>query len=171
MSRNEIISVGRKSSSIKPLVAVTQVIVTKSSAKVEVTKEMDHLFNAFISRRASAPSAFCDRDIPVQVYKKKKRASLGSLISSRFSPPIPSSDHAKGNSELLNVMDEQLLQIREKIAAFRQQDTQFRERMDSLNESVSELVSRSSINSSLSECSDLDSLDEASEAEDEKSEK
>ena len=68
-------------------------------------------------------------------------------------------------------MDEQLLQIRKKIAAFRQQDTQFRERMDSLNESVSELVSRSSINSSLSECSDLDSLDEASEAEDEKSEK
>jgi len=127
---------------------------------------MDHLVNVFMTRRASAPSMFCDRDIPDQVCgKKKKRASLGSLISSRLSPPIPSSDHAKGSSELLSVMDEQLMQIRKKLAAFRKQDTQFRERMDSLNESVSELVSRSSINSSISECSDLDSLDEVSEDE------
>ena len=73
------------------------------------------------------------------------------------------------NSELVNVVDEQLMQIREKLASFRQQDTQFRERMDSLSGSVSELTSsRSSLSSfTPSEYSDLGSLDEASEGEEE----
>ena len=121
---------------------------------------MDHLFNAFMSRRASTGAInrqSCD-DIPDLGAKRRlKRASFGS----KQSLPSPSS------SELVNVVDEQLMQIREKLAAFRQQDTQFRERMDSLNDSVSELASRSSISSSPSECSDLDSLDEVSEEEEE----
>ena len=72
------------------------------------------------------------------------------------------------SSELINVVDAQLMQIREKLAAFRQQDTQFRERMNSLNGSVSELASQSSISSfTPSECSDLGSLDEVSEEEEE----
>ena len=66
------------------------------------------------------------------------------------------------NSELVNAVDSQLMQIKEELAAFRQQDTQFRERMDSLSGSVSELTSsRSSLSSfTPSECSDLGSLDE-----------
>jgi len=60
-------------------------------------------------------------------------------------------------------VDAQLMQIKEKLAAFREQDTEFRERIDSLNDSVSELASRSSLSSfTSSECSDLDSLEEAS---------
>jgi len=66
-------------------------------------------------------------------------------------------------------VDAQLMQIKEKLAAFRDQDTQFRERLDSLNDSVSELTSsRSSLSSfTPSECSDLDSLDEVYEEEEE----
>jgi len=61
------------------------------------------------------------------------------------------------------------MQIKEKLAEFRDQDTQFRERMDSLNESVSEITSSRSSLSSLtpSECSDLVSLDEVHEEEEE----
>ena len=63
-------------------------------------------------------------------------------------------------------MDAQLMQIKEKLAAFREQDIEFRERIDSLNDSVSELASRSSLSSfTPSECSDLDSLEEASDKE------
>ena len=130
---------------------------------------MDHLFNALMSRRASTgtinrQNSSCE-DIPDLYTKKRmlKRASFGS----RQSLPSPSSNRAKSNSELVNVVDEQLMQIREKLAAFRQQDIQLRDRMDSLNDSVSELASRSSISSSPSECSDLDSLDEVSEEEEE----
>jgi len=64
-------------------------------------------------------------------------------------------------------MDAQLMQIKEKLAAFRDQDTQFRERMDSLNDSVSELTSSLS-SLAPSECSDLGSLDEVYEEEEEK---
>ena len=75
---------------------------------------------------------------------------------------------SKSNSELVDVVDAQLMQIREKLATFREQDSQFRERMDSLSNSVSELTSRSSLSSfTPSECSDLGSLDEASEEEEE----
>ena len=61
------------------------------------------------------------------------------------------------------------MQIREKLAAFREQDTEFRERMGSLSDSVSELTSsRSSLSSfTPSEHSDLGSVDEASKKEEE----
>ena len=142
---------------------------------------MDHLFNAFVTRRTSTDQRqnYSCGDIPdLYIPKKKtlKRASSGS----RHSPPSPSPlsnsmsmdrVKSKSNSELVNVVDAQLMQIREKLAAFREQDTQFRERMDSLSNSVSELTSRSSRSSlssfTPSECSDLGSLDEASEEEEE----
>ena len=63
------------------------------------------------------------------------------------------------NSELINSVDEQLMQIREKLAAFREQDTRIRERMDSLNSSVSDLASQTSLSSPTPSCSDLSSLD------------
>jgi len=89
----------------------------------------------------------------------KRAASFGS----RHSLPSPS------NSELISVVDAHLKQIKEKLAAFREQDTQFKERMDSLSDSVSELTSsRSSISSfTPSECGDsaAGSLDETSELE------
>ena len=130
---------------------------------------MDHLFNAFMSRRASTTisrqNSSCDGIPDLYITKKRmlKRASFGS----RQSPISPCSDRAKimSNSELVDAVDEQLMQIREKIAAFREQDTQFRERMNSLNGSVSELASRSSISSSPSECSDLGSLEFSEEEE------
>jgi len=52
------------------------------------------------------------------------------------------------NSELVNVVDAQLIQIREKLATLREQDIEFRERMDLLSDSVSELASQSSLSSS-----------------------
>lgn len=73
---------------------------------------------------------------------------------------------SSSNSELVDDVDYQLTQIREKLAMMREQDLQFRERMESLSTSVSELASRSSLSSfTSSECSDLGSLDEVSEEE------
>jgi len=131
---------------------------------------MDHLFSAFMSRRASRESrdsrqnSSCG-DIPdLYVLKKRtvKRASFGSryLVTSQNSDCVKS----MSNSELINVVDTQLMQIREKLAAFREQDTELRERVNLLGGSVSELTSsrRSSLsNYTPSECSDLGSLDEA----------
>jgi len=58
------------------------------------------------------------------------------------------------------------MQIRENLAAFHNQDVQFRERMDLLSDSVSELASQSSLSSfTSSECSDLNSLGGASNSE------
>ena len=132
---------------------------------------MDHLFSAFMLRRTrsnSKQNSSCG-DIP-DLYVSKKRMLKRASFDSRYSPSSPSSDRAKSmsSSELINVVDAQLMQIREKLAAFRQQDTQFRERMNSLNGSVSELASQSSVSSfTPSECSDLGSLDEVSETEEE----
>ena len=118
---------------------------------------MDHLL---ISRWTS-DSKLISSSAPDLRISKKRRTLKRALFGSRLSPPNPSSNRvsnrAKSNSELVNVLDAQLMQIREKLAAFREQDTEFRERMDSLNGSVSELASRSSLSSfTPSECSDLD---------------
>ena len=132
---------------------------------------MDHLFSAFVSRRTSSDnrqslgqSSSCGDIRPHPVYiSLLKRASFGN----RHLPSSVTSDSTR-NSELISVVDAQLMQIRAKLASFREQDTQFRERMDSLNDSVSELASRSSLSSfTPSECSDLGSLDEASQEEEE----
>jgi len=139
---------------------------------------MDHFFSAFTPRRRtytsdSRQNSSCS-DIP-DLYISKKKPVKRQSSGSKHTPPSPSPlsnslsmdrEKSKSNYELVNVMDEQLMQIREKLAAFREQDSQFRERMDSLSSSVSELTSRSSLSSfTPSECSDLGSLDEASEEE------
>ena len=62
------------------------------------------------------------------------------------------------SSELVNALDDQLAEIREKLSMLREQDIDFHERMDSLNNSIGELASRSSLNSLGS------ALSEASEA-------
>ena len=126
------------------------------------------LFSAFLPRRSSdnRQSSSCG-DIPdlyiSKSISKKRHSDNGALL--------PPSDRAKStsNSELVNVVDEQLMEIREKLAAFRDQDTQFRERINLLSNSVGELVSaRSSLDSfTPSEYSDLDSLDEASKEKEE----
>ena len=129
---------------------------------------MDHLFSAFVSRRTSSDyrqRSSCGDIRPHPVYiSLLKRVSFGT---NRHLPSTATSDSTR-NSELISVVDAQLMQIRAKLASFREQDTQFRERMDSLNDSVSELASRSSLSSfTPSECSDLGSLDEASQEEEE----
>jgi len=138
---------------------------------------MDTIISAFSFRRHSTPEkpfSSCD-DLPELYASSRKRRNSKVISSSRYSPPSPSPltnahsmDRAKSksNSELVNDVDYQLAQIREKLAMMREQDLQFRERMDSLSTSVSEIASRSSLSSfTPSECSDLGSLDEASEEE------
>ena len=124
---------------------------------------MENLFSAFMSRRSSCNNRYnsSSGDISDPLKKEKRRTSFGSRSGT-------SSDRTS-NSDLISAVDAQLMQIKEKLAAFRDQDTQFRERMDSLNDSVSELTSsRSSLSSfTPSECSDLDSLDEVYEEEEE----
>ena len=135
--------------------------------------EMDHLFSAFMTRQTSSnsrlkTSSSCG-DIP-GIYASKKRLVLKQLKPAIFRCSPASSDHtkSKSNSELINIVDEQLMQIRENLAAFRNQDVQFRERIDLLSDSVSELASQSSLSSfTSSECSDLNSLGGASNSEDE----
>jgi len=68
------------------------------------------------------------------------------------------------NSELINTVDLQLMQIREDLAAFCQQYIWFRERLDSLNGSVNKLtLSQSNLSSYTSDCSNIGSLDENEE--------
>ena len=149
---------------------------------------MDTILSTFTFRRNSTtvkPFSSCN-DLPDlytanNVSKKRKNSK-----SSRYSPPSPSPltnvqsmDHAKSrsNDQLVDNVDNQLTQIRERLALMREQDSEFRERMDSLSTSVSELASRSSLSSftsrsslssfTSSECSDLGSLDEVSEEEEE----
>lgn len=123
---------------------------------------MDHLFNVFTLRWADndiRQSRSCG-DIPDLYTSKKKRSLKRALFGSRCSAS-PSFERTMSN-ELMNSVDAQLMQIREKLAAFREQDTRIRERMDSLSSSVSELTSQSSQSGSptLSECSDLGTLDD-----------
>ena len=59
----------------------------------------------------------------------------------------------------LEDIDQRLIQIREKLSMFREQDMEFRERLDSLSNSIDELASRSSLASDISDDSD-DASDE-----------
>jgi len=121
-----------------------------------------------MSRRDSRQNSASCGDIP-DLYVSKKRTLKKAPFGSRYLLTSPSPDRAKSmsNSELVNVVDTQLMQIREKLAALREQDTELRDRMNSLSGSVSELTSsRSSLsNFTPSECSDLGSLDEVSNEE------
>jgi len=119
---------------------------------------MNHLFNAFTLRWGDhdiRQSRSCG-DIP-DLYTLKKRSLKRALFGSRRS----TSPSSMSNSELISSVDAQLMQIRDKLAAFREQDALIRERMNSLTSSVSELTSRSSLSSPTpSECSDSSSLED-----------
>ena len=139
---------------------------------------METIFSTMSFRRHSTPAkpfSSCS-DLPeLYTANNKKRKNSKVIPASRYSPPrqspltnVQSMDRAKSrsNDELVSDVDCQLTQIREKLAMMREQDVQFRDRMDSLSSSVSELASRSSLSSfTSSECSDLGSLDEVSEEE------
>jgi len=150
---------------IKATMAVLCVIATKVRSEAWSDCEiviMGHLFNAFKSRRrSSTTSAFNRRNSSSGCTLKR-----ASFCSKHTAPPSPSSDRTKNisNSELIDAVDLQLMQIKEDLAAFRQQDLRFRERMNSLNGSVSKLIS-SRLSSYPSECSNLGSLDEVNEDE------
>jgi len=131
---------------------------------------MDHLFSAFLPRWTShntKQNASCG-DIPdlfnsTQAAKKHHNGALEGF-DNKYSVTT-SLDRVKSmsNTDLVNDVDEQLMQIKEKLSAFREQDNQFRERIKLLSNSVNELSSRSSLNSfTPSEYSNLDSMDEAS---------
>ena len=130
---------------------------------------MDHLFSAFLPRWTSHNSkqnASCG-DIPDlfnSTQAKKRHGGTLEGFDNEYSLTT-SLDRAKSmsNTDLANDVDEQLMQIKEKLSAFREQDNQFRERIKLLSNSVTELSSRSSLNSfTPSEYSNLDSMDEAS---------
>ena len=144
---------------------------------------MDHLFSALVMSRpkcrrtSSRTQSSLNRqylscgDIPDLYDVSKKRPQKCVLFGSRHSPRAPcspSGSKCMSNSELVNVVDAQLMQIKAKLAEFREQDNEFRERMGLLSDSFSELASQSSLNSfTPSECSDLSWLDEASEEQEE----
>lgn len=56
-----------------------------------------------------------------------------------------SSSELANSAESVNTVDCQLAKIRETLALFREQDMEFRERMDSLSSSIDELASRTSM--------------------------
>jgi len=94
-----------------------------------------------------------------------KRHSLRDTFFPTLKPRFPRSMNrtiSRSSDELATDFDCQLAEIREKLAMFREQDIKFRKRMDSLGNSISELASRSSLNSltpsetsTASNCDDL----------------
>ena len=110
----------------------------------------------------------------------RKSSKTGTCPCNRFLRTIcaessaQSMDRSKSrSSELVNSLDRQLAEIREKLAMLQEQDADFHERMDSLSNSIGELASRSSLNSfgsALSEASGAASDREMLSDEDEDSE-
>ena len=91
----------------------------------------------------------------------RKSSKTGTCPCNRFLRTIcaessaQSLDRSKSrSSELVNSLDRQLAEIREKLAMLQEQDTDFHERIDSLSNSIGELASRSSLNSFGSELSE-----------------
>ena len=91
-------------------------------------------------------------DIKRRSRKYSKDTWPRLLRASRLRPKISRSmDRTKSKSseelsiEVVDTFDSQLTKIREKLATFRKQDMEFRERMKSLSNSIDELSSRSSI--------------------------
>lgn len=83
--------------------------------------------------------------------KQKRNSKPEEFFRSRFlrpkSPLLHSMDRSKSRSysSTLDDIDCQLIQIKEKLSTFREQDLNFRERLDSLSNSIDELASRSSL--------------------------
>ena len=95
-----------------------------------------------------------------QLSTKQRRNSKPELkfFRPRFlrakSPLLQSTDHGKSrSSSALDDIDRQMIQIKAKLSKFRDQDINFRERLDMLSNSIDELASPSDSEASI--CSDL----------------
>ena len=128
---------------------------------------MTHTFLSVFAMSKGKQSLSCN-DIPALTTIKEHRDQLDikqrrnsrpeELIRSKFlrskSPLLHSSkSKSRNSSHALDDLDRQLVQIKQKLSIFREQDMEFRERLDSLSYSIDELASRSSIASNLSEVS------------------
>ena len=86
----------------------------------------------------------------LEQQSKDSRNTCGCRLTRFLMPKPPDSldrTMRKSCCKLKNNIDDQLAEIREKLAMFRKQDTKFRERIDSLSHSIGELASdRSSLN-------------------------
>lgn len=93
---------------------------------------------------------------------KQRRNSLKPEEILRFlrpkSPQSMKRKKSRSCSCTLDDIDRQLIQIKENLSKFREQDVEFRERLHSLNSSIGELTSRSP--SEVSSSSDLSVLNE-----------
>ena len=83
---------------------------------------------------------------PEELFKPKFLRSKSPLLHS-------SKSKSRSSSSAVDDLDRQLVQIKQKLSIFREQDMEFRERLDSLSYSIDGLASRSSIASNLSEAS------------------
>ena len=96
-----------------------------------------------------------------QSDSKQRRSSLrreDSILHKFMRPKSPLVHSTESNKKRtqrpastppdLDDIDQRLIQIREKLSMFREQDVEFRERLDSLSNSIDELASRSSLASS-----------------------
>lgn len=92
-----------------------------------------------------------------QLSKDSKDKSWPRFFKPKSTGSSDESINSKNCSEIANTFDNQLAEIREKLAMFRQQDNEFHKRMRSLSNSIGDLAaSRSSLNSfTHSEASDL----------------
>ena len=98
---------------------------------------------------------------------RRNSEAEGEFFRSRFlrvkSPLLQSMDRGKSkSSSALDDIDRQMIQIKAKLSMFREQDINFRERLDLLSNSIGELAS-----SSDSEASDLMSPDDYDSSSDE----
>ena len=128
---------------------------------------MTHTFLSVFAMSKGKQSLSCN-DIPALTTIKEHRDQLDikqrrnsrpeELFRPKFlrpkSPLLHSSkSKSRNSSHALDDLDRQLVQIKQKLSIFREQDMEFRERLDSLSYSIDELASRSSIASNLSEAS------------------
>ena len=154
---------------------------------------MTHTFLSVFGMSKGKQSLSCS-DIPALTCVKERRVRFDmkqrsnskpeaeELYRLRFMRPKSpllrcSKSRNPSCSSALNDIDRQLAQIKQKLSIFREQDMNFRERLDSLSISIDELASRSSIASTLSEASidsdlvimqddDVSSIDEEQNYED-----
>ena len=87
-------------------------------------------------------SGYNELDTIKQLKRHSKDSSFPpKYLSSGSSAESMDGAKSKSASDLVMIIDIQLAEIREKLAMFREQDIDFHRRMDSLNNSISELAS------------------------------
>lgn len=95
-------------------------------------------------------SEYDELDAIKQLRKDSKDACWSRFLRPKHAGSMDRTKSRSSNELVntsVNTLDFQLAQIREKLAMFREQDTEFHERMDSLSNSIGELASMSSLSS------------------------